>query len=93
MGQFKLVQTLANDINKMQDSDNCDLQLVVGSDANTQTFLVHSVILQARSPYFNTALSSTWARMEGDKLKFSKPNITPEVFQIILKLVHCSATL
>lgn len=84
--QFKLVQTLADDINKLlQGPDNCDLQLVVGSSESKKTYWVHSVILQARSPYFCTALSSTWAKKEGDKLIFTKPNVAPEVFEIILK--------
>jgi len=65
--QFKLVQTLADDINKLlQGTDNCDLQLVVGSSDSTKTYWVHSVILQARSPYFSTAFSSTWAKKKGD---------------------------
>ena len=84
--QFKLVQTLADDINKLlQGQGNCDLQLIAGSGASKKTYWVHSVILQACSPYFSTALSSTWAKKEGDKLSFSKPNIAPAVFEIILK--------
>ena len=84
--QFKLVQTLADDISKpVQGPDNCDLQLTVGSGEGKKTYWAHSVILQARSPYFSTALSSTWAKKDGDKLTFSKPNIVPEVFEIILK--------
>jgi hypothetical protein len=84
--QFKLVQNLADDISKLlQGPDNCDLQLVVGSGESKKTYWVHSVILQARSPYFSTALASTWAKKEGDKLTFSKPNVAPEVFEVILK--------
>ena len=57
--QFKLVQTLADDISKLlHGPDNCDLQLIVGSTESKKTYWVHSVILQARSPYFSTAFYS-----------------------------------
>lgn len=48
-------------------------------------FKVHSIILRARSNYFLTALSNAWAKTEGDKLIFTKPNISPKAFDIILK--------
>ena len=86
MSQFKLVQTLADDINKLlQGPGNCDLQIIVGSGESKQTFQAYSAILKARSPYFSRALSPTWAKKEGDKLTFEKPNIAPKVFETILE--------
>lgn len=57
----------------------------VGEAPNTKIFQAHSIILRARSPYFRQALSKNWAKKEGDIIKFSKPNISPKVFEVILK--------
>ncbi|RIA99666.1 hypothetical protein C1645_746855 [Glomus cerebriforme] len=51
-------------------------------------FQAHSLILRARSEYFRTALSSKWARKEGDRFIFEKPNISPVVFTVILKYMY-----
>lgn len=48
-------------------------------------FQAHSLILRARSEYFRTALSSKWARKEGETFIFEKPNISPTVFEVILR--------
>ena len=81
-----LVDILVQDISKLlTGSDNYDVQIIAGEGSDTKTFEAHSVILRARSPYFDAALSSTWARRVGDKMVFSKPNIVPNIFAIILK--------
>lgn len=48
-------------------------------------FQAHSLILRARSEYFRTALSSKWAKKEGETFIFEKPNISPTVFEVILR--------
>ena len=48
-------------------------------------FQAHSLILRARSEYFRAALSSKWARKEGERFIFEKPNISPIVFGVILR--------
>ncbi|GBC43398.1 uncharacterized protein OCT59_028219 [Rhizophagus irregularis] len=60
----------------------------VGEAPNTKIFQAHSIILRARSPYFRQALSKNWAKKEGDIIKFSKPNISPKVFEVILKFMY-----
>ncbi|GBC40176.2 hypothetical protein GLOIN_2v1834833 [Rhizophagus irregularis DAOM 181602=DAOM 197198] len=51
-------------------------------------FRAHSVILRARSTYFKGALSNYWITKENDMIKFFKPNVTPIVFDMILKYIY-----
>ena len=83
----KFWATLSNDIlNILMDGlEEFNVVIEVGEAPNTQTFHAHSIILRARSPYFRQALSKNWARKERDVIKFTKPNISPKVFEIILK--------
>jgi len=57
----------------------------VGEEPNIKEFRAHSNILRARSPYFKIALSSDWVKKENDVILFTKPNISPTVFGIILR--------
>ncbi|CAG8544172.1 7442_t:CDS:2 [Dentiscutata erythropus] len=43
---------------------NTDVVIQVGEEPDMMTFLAHSGVLRKKSPYFYTALSSTWARRE-----------------------------
>ncbi|CAJ0872212.1 20006_t:CDS:2 [Entrophospora sp. SA101] len=69
-----------------RDSFDNDYNVVIraGDEHNEKTFYAHSVVLRTRSPYFHTALSSEWARKEGNSIVFIKPNTTPVVFDLIL---------
>jgi hypothetical protein len=67
------------------DADDYDVLFEVGGKNDKATFEAHSVILRSRSPYFKTALSSKWVKKENGKIIFTKPNISPIVFKIILK--------
>ena len=69
----------------LQDGDDYNVIIQVGEGKDTKTFKTHSAILRARCPYFRAALSSSWARKEGDYTIFRKPNISPSVFEAILK--------
>ena len=46
----------------------------------------HSNILRARSQYFRAALSKKYSEKKDGKFIFKKPNIPPQLFEIILKL-------
>jgi len=83
----KFWATLSNDIlHILTDGlEEFNVMIEVGEAPNTQVFHAHSIILRARSPYFRQALSRSWAKIDGDVIKFSKPNISPNVFEIILK--------
>jgi len=69
----------------LNDAEEFNVIIQVGENQNTKEFRVHSVILRARSPYFKRALSSNWATKKNDIIMFNKPNITPIVFDMILK--------
>src|SRR3954452_11883276 len=69
----------------LNDADDYNVIIKVGENQNTKEYRVHSVILRARSPYFKSALSSDWITKKDNMIMFSKPNITPNTFDMILK--------
>ena len=69
----------------LNDADDFNVIIQVGENQNTKEFRAHSVILRARSPYFKGALSNNWITKKNDMIMFNKPNITPTVFDMILK--------
>ncbi|CAB4482706.1 unnamed protein product [Rhizophagus irregularis] len=81
--------TLSRDFaNIMEDSDEYNVLIKVGADENDEkSFHAHSLVLRARSPYFKTALSNNWAKKENDITVFYKPNISPYIFELILKFI------
>jgi hypothetical protein len=64
-----------------------DTEILVGEDPNTKTFRLHSFVLKVGSPYFRAALSNKWKKVENGIIKFKKPNISVEVFDILIKYV------
>ena len=69
----------------LNDTDDYNVVIQVGKNQNTKEFRAHSVILRARSPYFKSAFSADLITRENNTIMFNKPNITPAVFDIILK--------
>jgi hypothetical protein len=67
------------------EADDYNVKIEVGEGSEKEIFKAHSAILRVRSPYFKTALSSTWVKKVDDIIIFSKPNISPKVFRKILK--------
>ena len=77
---------LSEDLSQiLNDADDFNVIIRVGENKNTKEFRAHSVILRARSPYFKSAFSSNWITKKNDTIMFNKPNITPIVFEMILK--------
>ena len=66
-------------------NDDIDVIIQVGEGYDTKEFRANSAILQACSPYFKTAFSSNWIIKKNNMIIFNKPNITPVVFEMILK--------
>ena len=82
----ELVNNLVKDISNLKaGSVKYDLQIVAGQSPDIKIFDAHSVILCARSSYFNAALSSAQPIEANGKLVFNKPNIAPNVFGVILE--------
>ncbi|RIA85208.1 hypothetical protein C1645_808395 [Glomus cerebriforme] len=72
----------------LNDADDFNVIIQVGENENTKEFRAHSVILRARSPYFKSALATKWITKEDDMIMFNKPNITPSIFDMILKYIY-----
>ncbi|RIA83941.1 hypothetical protein C1645_742706 [Glomus cerebriforme] len=72
----------------LNDSDKTDVIIQVGKNEDTEEFRAHSIILRARSQYFEKAFSSRWVTKKDDMFTFNKPNITPVDFDIILKYIY-----
>ncbi|PKC68234.1 hypothetical protein RhiirA1_534326 [Rhizophagus irregularis] len=61
-----------------------DVEILVGENANTKTFRLHSLVLKICSPYFRSAFSNNWVKVENNIIKFQKPNISVKVFEILI---------
>ena len=80
---------LSQDIGQLfSTGENYDLIIQAGENQNVKEFFAHSLILSARSSYFKTALSREWAKKENGIIIFKKPNISPEIIEIILKYLY-----
>ncbi|KAG9295297.1 hypothetical protein G9A89_021228 [Geosiphon pyriformis] len=89
MGPQQYFHALSNDFGNLFDSQKfSDVRIIVGEAPNIRTFQAHSQILAARSPYFAVALSSNWIKRENNTIIFSKPNIFPNIFEIILRYIY-----
>ncbi len=71
--------------NLLENNDDYNIKIIVGKEPNVREFKAHSVILSSRSTYFKTALSSRWAKKEDGIIIFNKPNISPLVFEVLMK--------
>src|SRR5438094_282456 len=83
---LKYVNRLLNDLTGLLNkSDFCDVEIKVGMDQDVKIFKAHSIILRARSSYFDAALSNNWMKKSGDGvILFEKGNIHPKVFEVLL---------
>ena len=69
----------------LDDADDYNVIIKVGKSPNIKEFHAHSNILRARSPYFKRALSQNWTTKQNDMIYFNKPNISPTVFEMIMR--------
>jgi hypothetical protein len=77
---------LSKDYEKLFETEiGYDVIIYVGEDQNVKEIHAHSNILCARSQYFRSALSNEWVEKRDGKIIFRKPNIKPELFDIILR--------
>jgi hypothetical protein len=77
---------LSNDYEKLfEEKIGYDVIIYVGEEPNVKEIHAHSNILCIRSQYFRTAFSNEWAEKKDGKFIFRKPNITPKLFDIILR--------
>ena len=80
------MKNLSRDLsNLLKNNTDYNVKIKVGKEPYIEEFKLHSVILSARSKYFEKALSSQWARRENGIIIFEKPNISPLVFEFLIK--------
>ena len=80
----KLAQNLLEILN---DEEYYDITIEVGNDPNVKIFRAHAVILNYRSPYLRRILSTNKKKNDGTLTHIKLPNILPETFHVILRLV------
>jgi hypothetical protein len=83
---FKFYARLSQNFSQLlEDADECNVIIKVGEGSNTKEFRAHSIILKTRSLYFKKALSQNWAIKENNIINFTKPNISPNIFEMIIR--------
>uniref|UniRef100_U9TNG6 Serine-enriched protein n=1 Tax=Rhizophagus irregularis (strain DAOM 181602 / DAOM 197198 / MUCL 43194) TaxID=747089 RepID=U9TNG6_RHIID len=68
--------------------EDYDVKIIVGKEPNIEEFKAHSTILSSKSIYFKNALSSRWVKKEDGIIIFYKPNISPLVFEVLIKHIY-----
>ena len=69
----------------LNDDEYYDIAIEVGKDPNVKIFHAHMIILCYRSPFLRRTLASNKKNDNGVLAHIKLPNISPEIFQIILK--------
>ena len=77
---------LSSDYEKLFEEEiGYDVIIYAGEEQNVKEIHAHSNILSIRSQYFRTAFSNEWAEKNDGKFVLKKPNISPHLFNIILR--------
>src|SRR5947207_1687875 len=77
---------LSSDYEKLFETElGYDVIIYTGEEQNAKEIHAHSNILSIRSQYFRTAFSNEWAEKKDGKFIFRKPNISPQIFNVILR--------
>src|SRR5437764_1401636 len=79
-----------NYIELLEDDEYYDTTIEVGEDPNVKIFRAHMNILCYRSPYLRRTLASNKKNNDGVLAHIKLPNISPEIFPIVLKYVKFS---
>ena len=82
---------LSNDYEKLFDTEiGYDIIIYAGEEQNVKEIHAHSNILCIRSQYFRSAFFNEWAEKRDGKFVFRKQNISPHIFDIILRYFYKS---
>ncbi|GBC21494.2 BTB/POZ protein [Rhizophagus irregularis DAOM 181602=DAOM 197198] len=81
---------LSSDYEKLFETElGYDVIIYAGDELNIKEIHAHSSILCIRSQYFRSAFSNEWAEKKDGKFILRKPNISPHLFNIILRFIYC----
>ncbi|GES99209.1 BTB/POZ domain-containing protein [Rhizophagus clarus] len=83
-------RTLTTDFsNLIKNPGDYDVKIIVGEGEKSKEFRAHSLVLSSRSTYFKSGLSTRWVRKDDNGIIiFNKPNISPLVFEVIIKYIY-----
>ncbi len=86
---IKLITKFSEKLEKLLDDNELvdyNVKIIIGQDPNKKLFKAHLNILRVMCPYFNAAFKGDWCKKDDEGFYFiEKPNIKPEVFEVILK--------
>ncbi|EXX52446.1 hypothetical protein GLOIN_2v1487162 [Rhizophagus irregularis DAOM 181602=DAOM 197198] len=86
----KFLTELSNDYENLFETEiGYDVIIYSGEEPNFKEIHAHSSILCIRSRYFRTAFSNEWAEKRDGKFIIRKPNISPQLFDVILRFIYC----
>ncbi|RGB38458.1 hypothetical protein C1646_740598 [Rhizophagus diaphanus] len=86
----KFFAELSSDYEKLFETEiGYDVIIHAGEGQNVKEIHAHSSILCIRSQYFRSAFTNEWAQKRNGKFIFKKPNISPQLFDIILRFIYC----
>ncbi|CAB4482519.1 hypothetical protein RhiirA1_532059 [Rhizophagus irregularis] len=87
--ESKFFEGLSQDYLKLLETgEYADVIIQTGQEPDSKEFRAHSLVLRSRSAYFRDTLSSDWAKAQGDLIILKQLDISPEVFDIILKFIY-----
>ncbi|EXX69446.1 hypothetical protein RirG_096020 [Rhizophagus irregularis DAOM 197198w] len=72
----------------LNDDEYYDINIEVGNDPHVKTFHAHMIILNYRSPYLRSKLSTNKKNNDGTLAHIELPNILPEIFEVILRYIY-----
>ncbi|PKY55424.1 hypothetical protein RhiirA4_474872 [Rhizophagus irregularis] len=87
---FDYSQEVIKDYEKLLESDEeYNVVIYAGEGKKVKEIHAHSNILRIRSQYFRTAFSNESTKKKDGKFIFNFPNISPQLFEIILRFIYC----
>ena len=85
MDNNKFLQKLSQNLLEiLNDDEYYDMTIEVGNDPYIKIFRSHMVILYYRSPYLRRILSTNKKNDDGTLSHIKLPNVSPEIFHVIL---------
>ncbi|RHZ87089.1 hypothetical protein Glove_40g92 [Diversispora epigaea] len=85
---LKFFEKLSQDFTELlDDNEEYNVIIEVDKEANKKSFTTHSTVLRYRSSYFKNELTNTTVNENNIKI-IIKPNISSQVFEIILKYIY-----
>ena len=83
---FEYSQEVVNDYEELfETGDEYDVIIYAGENESIKEIHAHSLVLRTRSQYFREGFSMKCAEKSNGKFIFKKPNIAPQLFNIILR--------